>query len=363
MRIILITICLLRISLSSLMAQPGTSFPLSAEKPSEYQQQQIDRKYGMFIHFGINTFHNTEWSDGSLPATSYAPATIDAAQWVRTARKAGMKYVILVAKHHEGFCLWDSKYTGYDVAASANTTNVIEAVAKECKRQGMKLGLYYSLWDRKENPDVGNAAADAAYNDYMLKQLEELMDITGKYTGIVELWFDGSWVKPAYRWPLADIYKTVKKREPQCQIGINWSIGQDVNPNDPAAPQQSVNIKPANQKEGDPIRYFPSDFRLGDPELPADPDPKLFTHDGKKYYMPFESTVCMSGRWFYHTNDTTYKSLEELTDLYKRATAQDNILILNVPPDRSGRMRQRDVELLLALKKRYQRDGNKRSKF
>lgn len=328
--------------------------PVPSVKPSKYQKQQIKRKYGMFIHFGINTFHNTEWSDGSLPASSYTPKQIDAHQWVQTAKDAGMKYVILVAKHHEGFCLWDSKYTDYDVASSPNPTNVIDEVAKECKKQGIRFGLYYSLWDRKVNADVDNPASDAAYNKYMLAQLNELMDITEKYTDIVEFWFDGSWKKPSYRWPIADIYKTIKSREPQCQIGINWSIGKDVNPNDPNAPEKSYKIVPEKQKEGDPIRYFPSDFRLGDPLFPADPDPKIFTHAGKYYYMPFESTVCISKRWFYFTDDKDYKSLNELVELYNRATTQNNILILNVPPARDGRMRSEDIELLKELRKRIE---------
>jgi alpha-L-fucosidase len=314
--------------------------PIPSDKPSRYQQQQIKRKYGMFIHFGINTFHNEEWTDGSKPASSYRPATVDARQWVETAKNAGMKYIILVTKHHEGFCLWDSKYTDYDVASSGNPTNVVEEVAKECKRQGMGLGLYYSLWDRKQNADTKNPALDAEYNQYMINHLNELIDITEKYTRIVEFWFDGSWEKPAERWALADIYKTIKKREPQCQIGVNWTIGVG-----------EETIYPDKQKEFDPIRHFPSDFRLGDPMLPANPDPKLFTWNGQHYYMPFEATVCMSEKWFYHTEDHTYKTVDELVELYKIATAQDNILILNSPPNRDGRMRDEDVKLLLALRK------------
>ena len=346
----------------SSMAQTSIYSPQSSKKPSKYQKQQIKRKYGMFIHFGINTFNDVEWSDGSLEPSSYAPTTIDAKQWITTAKKAGMKYVILVAKHHEGFCLWDSKYTEYDVANSGNPTNVIEAVAKECKRQNIQLGLYYSLWDRKENPEVDKLEDDATYNTYMIKQINELIDITERYTKIVEFWFDGSWTKPSYRWPVKEIYETIKKREPQCQIGINWSIGQDINPNDPNAPKESINIKPEEQKTGDPIRYFPSDFRLGDPLLPAKSDPKLFTHQGKRYYMPFESTVCIIKSWFYNTKDTIYKSIDELYKLYYRATDQNNILILNVPPNKEGKMRQKDIDLLIELgikvKNKKQRQAN-----
>ncbi|MDR3268378.1 MAG: alpha-L-fucosidase [Tannerella sp.] len=337
-----ITYLLLTLFLGAASCRQIIEAPVPSVTPGKYQLEQIKRKYGMFIHFGINTFHNEEWTDGSKPAASYQPTAVDARQWVETAKNAGMKYIILVTKHHEGFCLWDSNYTEYDVDNSGNTTNVVEAVAKECKAQGIALGLYYSLWDRKQNPDVDNAASDSAYNKYMINQLNELIDITGKHTPIVELWLDGSWVKPAARWPLSAIYKTVKSREPQCQISSNWTIGDD---------DKSGGKYPKDQKELDPIHYFPSDFRLGDPYLPANPDPKLFTHDGQTYYMPWESTVCMSGKWFYHTEDSVYKSVDELTELYNIATAQDNILILNCPPNREGRMRDKDVELLIALRK------------
>lgn len=326
-------------------AQKGIDSPIPSTKPGKYQKEQIKRKYGMFIHFGINTFHNEEWTDGSKPASSYKPTAIDARQWVETAKKAGMKYIILVAKHHEGFCLWDSKYTTYDVATSGNPTNVVEEVAKECKRQGIDLGLYYSLWDRKQNADVKDESLDSGYNEYMIKQLNELIDMVQRHTKVVEFWFDGGWEKPANRWPVADIYKTIKTKAPQCQVGINWSIGL---PND----SDNHAVLPKDQREGYPIRYFPSDFRLGDPYLPANPDPKLFSHDGKTYYMPWESTICMSKRWFYHTEDHTYKSVEELVDLFNICTAQDNILILNCPPNRDGRIRDNDVELLVELKKR-----------
>jgi alpha-L-fucosidase len=298
-------------------AQPGIDSPVPSTKPGKYQKQQIKRKYGMFIHFGINTFHNEEWTDGSKPASTYRPTSIDARQWVETAKKAGMKYIILVSKHHEGFC----------------------------------------LWDRKQNADTKDASLDEAYNKYMIGQLNELMDITGKYTKIVELWLDGSWEKPSYRWPFAEIYQTIKRREPQCQIGINWSIGEPDRPSDPVDTTLTMMawyqpILPDKQKEGDPIRYFPGDFRLGDPYLPAKPDPKLFTHQGKTYYMPWESTVCMSERWFYHTDDVTYKSIDELIELYAKATAQDNILILNCPPNRDGKMRDKDIEILVELRKK-----------
>lgn len=321
--------------------------PVPSTTPSAAQQQQIARKYGMFIHFGINTFHDEEWTDGSKPASSYAPSAVDAEQWIQTAKDAGMKYVILITKHHDGFCLWDSQYTDYDVASSGNPTNVVEEVAKACKKHGIGLGLYYSLWDRKVNGDVADRKQDTAYNTYMINQLEELITIAEKHTPIVEFWFDGGWVKQNYRWPVMDIYQTIKKRQPDCQIGINWSIGSPEN-------ADKHPVLPQDQQEGYPIRYFPSDFRLGDPYLPADNDPKVFTHDGKDYYMPWESTVCISQRWFYNTTDHTFKSVDELEKLYRQCTKNDNILILNCPPNRDGQLRAEDIAILKELRKRIE---------
>ena len=319
--------------------------PIPSRQPNAAQLKQIERKYGMFIHFGVNTFHDMEWTDGSKPAMSYNPTSVDANQWIKTAKDAGMKYVILVAKHHEGFCLWDSKYTDYDVANSGNTTNVIEEVAKACKKHDIGLGIYYSLWDRSVNGDVKDKSLDSIYNSYMINQLDEILDITQKHTDVVEFWFDGGWEKENNRWPIHEIYQTIKSREPECQVGINWTIGLPENPD-------YHYVHPKDQKEGYPIRYFPSDFRLGDPLLPAENDPKIFTNDGEEYYMPWESTVCISQRWFYNTTDTAFKSIDELERLYGIATAQDNILILNCPPNRDGKIRDKDVEILMELRER-----------
>ena len=327
--------------------------PVPSTKPNKAQLRQIERKYGMFICFSINTFHDMEWTDGSKPASSYNPTAINAEQWIRTAKNAGMKYVILITKHHDGFCLWDSKFTEYDVASSGNTTNIIESVAKACKKFDIDLCLYYSLWDRERN---GNdyvegwryridSTLDKTYNEYMINQLNELIDISEKHTDIVEFWFDGGWTKENYRWPLNEIYQTIKSREPNCQIGYNWSIGLPGNADEHL-------VLPKDQKEGYPIRYFPGDFRLGDPYLPGENDPKIFTHNGEEYYMPFQSTLCISEKWFYNTTDTVFKSVDELVDIYKIATSQDNILILNCPPTRNGNLREKDIEILMELKKK-----------
>lgn len=321
-----------------------------SDEPNEVQRLMIERQYGMFIHFGINTFHDREWTDGTEPASSYAPTAIDTDDWARAAKEAGMKYVIFTAKHHEGFCLWPSEHTDYSVASSPMTTDVVAALAESCRNYGIQLGLYYSLWDRhfgegvmrdlRPEPMDEETARD--YVDYMKKQLTELLT---QYGDICEIWLDGGWTQPRDIWAIDEIYALVKALQPACAVGVNWSIGR------PGEPDYHA-VQPHEQQEGYPIRYFPSDFRLGDPYLPGDPDPKRFYHEGELYYLPFQSTITLNRYWFFNTNDDVVKPVDELVELYERATANDNILILNSPPNRDGAMPPENVIRLRELGER-----------
>lgn len=318
------------------VAEPLTAVPSTTANAR--QQAQIDRRYGLFLHYGINTFHNEEWTDGSKPVSSYQPTGLDVEQWVRTAYEAGMRYVLIITKHHDGFCLWDSPWTDYDVGSTGSPDNVIAAAAAACKKYGIGLAFYYSLWDRHE-PSYAN---DEAYNQYMLRQLEELL---GNHGPVCELWLDGAWDKANTRWPSAEIYDLVRRLQPDCQVSTNWTIGA------PGNPDQAL-VLPNDQQEGYPLRYFPSDFRLGDPYLPKFPDPKVFSHNGQSYSLPFEATVTLSSqnRWFFNTGDLVNKPVSQLAEFYYASTAQENILVLNAPPDRSGRIRQVERDTLIQLR-------------
>ncbi len=317
------------------VATPLTATPSTT--PNARQQAQIDRRYGLFLHFGVNTFNDLEWSNGTLPASSYQPTALDVDQWVQTAYEAGMRYVLIISKHHDGFCMWDSPWTNYDVGSSSVPTDVIAAAAAACNKYGIKLALYYSLWDRHE-PSYSN---DSAYNQYMLRQLTELFS---NYGPIHELWLDGAWDKASTRWPSTEIYDLMRRLQPDCQVSTNWTIGMPNN--------VDTQVYPGDQQNGYPVRYFSSDFRLGDPYLPKFSDPKVFSNNGNSYYLPFESTITLSSqnRWFYHTGDSTNKSLDELAALYYSATAQDNILVLNAPPDRRGKVRDLERSTLFQLR-------------
>ena len=313
------------------------------------QESQIERGYGMFIHFGINTFNEIEWSKGNLPAASYNPTNLDCDQWIKTAKEAGFRYVILITKHHDGFCLWDSKYTEYDVASSPVKTDVVSEVSKACKKYGVKLGLYYSLWDRHE-PSYKD---EIAYKDYMKNQLGELMS---NYGAICELWFDGGWDKKESAWHIQEIYDSVKAKQPNCLITINHSIGY------PKGSVKKSIIEPMDFKAGDPIRYFPIDFRIKDPNFARWDDPKYYTFENTTYYLPFEHTICLSDRWnwFQKKKVLAARPLDELEELVYWGTANNNIMIINVPPDPTGQIRTNEKNRIFELADRLGIRGGKK---
>ncbi len=313
--------------------------------PNQYQQEQIERKFGMFLHFGINTFNNTEWSDGKLPIKSYKPRAIDADSWVKTAYEAGMNYVVLITKHHDGFCLWDTHTTQYSVNYSPVTTDIVKEVSVACRKYGVKLGLYYSLWDR-------NAECykdDAKYLEYMVAQLTELLD--GRYGEVVELWFDGAWDKSCRRWGLDRLYDLTKTLQPKCQIGINHTVGKF----NEKAQFPKKRFLPENYKYGDPLRMFPSDFRLWDPNMCREDDPKIYTFNNQKYYLPFEMTICSRKEfsWFYSDtyDDKPLMDANEIIKNYKILDKTNNLLLINLPPNYDGKLTPKDVENLKRISK------------
>ncbi len=337
---------ILVILLVLLLGTSAKAQPVPSIKLNKSQLSQVERGYGMFIHFGINTFNEIEWSNGTLPATSYNPSNLDCDQWIRVAKEAGFRYVILITKHHDGFCLWNSNFTDYDVASSPVKTDVISDVAKACKKYGVKLGLYYSLWDRHE-PSYKNKVE---YNKYMKNQLTELMT---NYGDICELWFDGGWDKKEADWDIPEVYKYVKQMQPKCMLTVNHTIGQPTNRNKIQLPE--------HYKDGDPIRYFPVDFRIKDPNFVRWNDPKMYEYDGKMYHLAFEHTICLSDRWnwFQKKNVLAARPLDELEELVYWGTANNNIMIINVPPDRTGNIRTNEMIRILELADRLGIRGGK----
>jgi alpha-L-fucosidase len=327
---------LLSQTLNAQVQQPGT-------QPSEAQKDMINRGYGMFIHFGVNTFADVEWSDGTIPAERFNPTQLDPDQWVRVARDAGFRYVVLVTKHHDGFCLWDSKYTTYDVGSSPVKTDVVKAVSEACRKYGLKFGIYYSLWDRKEATYADKDPQK--YINYMLNQLTELFT---NYGSICELWLDGSWKRKPEDWGLDQIYKLVKSHSPNCVVSSNNTIMNTEGDGKATLPSTMTEDNKYF------LKFFPSDFRLWDPKLITRYDKKQYLHEGKSYYLPFEHTICLSSHWtwFQKSKPQPVRSLDELQELFYWATDNNNCLVINVPPDQTGRIREFEANAVIELGRR-----------
>lgn len=319
---------------------------MPSEMPNETQRRMQERGYGMFVHFGMNTFIEKEWSGGTEPASTYKPDSLDCDQWVRVARDSGFRYVLLVTKHHDGFCLWDSKLTDYDVASSGNTTDVVRAVADACGRYGLKFGIYYSLWDCHE--PTYTADDFNRYIDYMCGQLTELL--TG-YGEICELWFDGAWDKPGAMWDFPRLYELVKSYQPHCAVGINGTIGTSEEDHG-----GFVEVLPDRMTEDNifHMRYFPGDFRLWDPKIASRHDRKQYMYGGESYYLPFEHTICLSKTWNWFQKETPrpVRDLDELEELFYLTTSNGNSLVINIPPDKTGRILEHEAQTAIALGKR-----------
>jgi len=314
------------------------SSPIPEAKPTALQREFMSRGYGMFIHFGINTFNETEWSYGKLPVESYNPTNLDVDQWIRVAKEAGFRHVVLTTKHVDGFCLWDSKLTEYDVASSPVQTDIVAEVSKACKKYGVKLGLYYSFWDAHEPSQKNDMPR---YVEYMKAQITELLT---NYGPVCEFWFDAPWATPKDSdWCYPELRALIDQLQPDCAVTVNHTVLP------PDGKREGWN--PEHYVHGSTLRFWPVDFRTKDPNLVRWDDPKIYTApDQSLAYLPFEHTVCISdlANWFQKRDIRPARSADELEAFFYWCTANDNVLLLNIPPDQTGQLRENEVEAALA---------------
>ncbi|WP_152364049.1 alpha-L-fucosidase [Microlunatus speluncae] len=286
---------------------------------------------GVFFHFGLNTFNGKEWSDGTLPAASFDPAELDAREWVEVARAAGARYVVLTAKHHDGFCLWPTETTDYSVAGSPwrdGRGDLVGEVAAACAEAGLGLGLYLSPWDRNADCYDDPAGYDAFYT----RQLTELCT---RYGPLVELWFDGAGSQGrTYDW--AAIMDVVHTHQPGAMI---FNMG------DPT-------IRWVGNEDGyaeDPVDYVIDHTRMDNYTV-------VTTTFSEALYLPIECDVSLRRGWFWHPQEQP-KELDHLLAIYYRSVGLGANLLLNVPPDRRGRIdaadRSRIEEWATELDRRF----------
>jgi alpha-L-fucosidase len=314
----------------------STPFPPLRPTPTARQLEWHKMGYYAFIHFGINTFYDVEWGHGTEDPTKFNPTQLDARQWVRTFKKAGMKGVIFTAKHHDGMCFWPSKFSTHTIAQTpfrGGKGDLLREISDACKAEGLKLGIYLSPWDRN-HPTYGTPE----YNQTFVKMLEEVL---GNYGPIFEVWFDGAngegpnGKKQVYDWPL--FIKTVRRLQPNAVIfsdagpDIRW-VG---NESGHAAPESWATI---NRR-----RYFPG--------TPLSKELTVGTKGGADW-VPAECDVSIRPGWFYHAKeDRQVKDSRTLMDLYLKSVGQNGSLLLNVPPDKRGLIHENDVNALMEFRK------------
>ena len=287
---------------------------------------------GMFCHFGVNTFYGREWSDGSLDPAGFDPSGLDADQWAETAAAAGMRYLVVTAKHHDGFCLWPTSTTDYSVRSSpwrAGKGDVVGEVAAACERAGIGLGIYLSPWDR-------NAACysdPAAYDEFYCRQLTELCT---SYGPIVETWFDGAGSQGrVYDWDA--IMGVVGRHQPDAMV---FNMGHPT-------------IRWIGNEDG--LAQDPCFYGVSTASLTADAKPGELRGE---HYVPPECDVAIRRNWFWQPDDLdTLKSVEHLLGIYYRSVGLGANLLLDVPPDRSGRLDEADrgrlLEYAAELRRRF----------
>jgi alpha-L-fucosidase len=325
-----------RAVIAGIPARTSATPPLPTPAQLQWQRDEL----ALFIHFGMNTFTDREWGDGTESPATFAPTALDARQWARTARAVGAKTLILTAKHHDGFCLWPTKTTEHSVAKSGwrgGNGDVVREFVDACRMEGLRAGLYLSPWDRNAKV-YGDSPT---YNDMYAAQLTELLTLYGP---LAEVWFDGangegpSGRKQQYDWPRT--WALVRRHQPNAVIFSD--AGPDVrwigNENGAAGETNWSTVDPAvvpiPGASGDNVIQM---LQQGDP--------------AGTVWRPGETDVSIRPGWFYHTNeDARVRTSANLVSLYFSSVGRNSKLLLNVPPGPDGLLHQADVSALQGMR-------------
>lgn len=317
------------------VAQPPDTEAGNQRVPLAKLKEWESWKYGMFIHYGMSTYVENELPDGKAPASTYAPSALDVDHWVAVARDAGMKYAVLTTKHVAGHCLWPTKHTDYSVVNSGDTTDVVGAFVESCEKRGLLPGFYYCSWDNhnrfgSQTPSDGKqefpAYTTSLYQTFQTAQITELLT---QYGPVAEMWIDIPGVLGrGYR---TFLYNHVAALQPDIVIMMNSGIstGEDYN-----------------------VDYaWPSDLIAIERRIPPDQGHNPWREiEGKRYYMPGEVCDPIGKEWFYVEGDVPRPD-EELLEQFQNCQARNVNLLLDVPPDKSGKIPDMHVQALNRLAK------------
>lgn len=304
--------------------------------PSKAQMQWSNMNFYLFIHFGPNTFTDLEWGKGTEPEDVFKPTQLDCKQWCRIAKAAGAKGIIITAKHHDGFCLWPSKFSTHTVAQSEwedGKGDVLRELSEACKEYDLQMGVYLSPWDRN-HPKYGTAA----YNDVFINMMNE---VVSNYGPFFEFWWDGAngegpnGKKQVYDWHRFE--QTMRS------IAPNTILFSDIGPD-------ARWVGNENGIAGDPnwnlldTAGFTRGY--GAPVI----DTLNHGNENGSNWIPAECDVSIRPGWFYHAEqDDSVKTPQQLFQLYLKSVGRGANLLLNVPPDRRGLINQHDSAALIGF--------------
>lgn len=327
---------------------PSPVYPI----PAQRQLAWHDLEYYGFVHFNMNTFSDMEWGMGDEDPADFNPTALDTRQWAKVAKEAGMKGIIITAKHHDGFCLWPSAYTEHSVKNSPwkdGKGDLIQELREACDEFGLEMGIYYSPWDRN-HADYGTPA----YITYMRNQLTELLT---NYGEIFEVWFDGAnggtgyygganenrYVDKLtyYDWP--NIYTLVRELQPGAVLFSDG--GPDV---------RWVGNEDGYAYETTWSNLMRDSVYAGMPEYP---EKYASGQEDGTHWVPAEADVSIRPGWYYHEyEDHKVKTLPQLLDIYYNSIGRNAALLINFPVDRRGLIHEKDVEQIMKLSTKIKED-------
>lgn len=324
--------------------------------PSENQLRYCKKPFNVFIHFGMNTSTGREWGSAQETVKDFTITNIDAHQWIDVIKKSGATGVILTCKHHDGFCLWDTKQTDFCVMNTVYGKDIVKAVSDECKIAGLDFGVYLSPWDMHEK-----SYATEAYNDFFCAQLTELLS---NYGEIFEVWFDGAKGADAkaFNYDWERYYELIHKLQPKANIAvcgpdIRW-VGNEAGKtrkNEFSVVPHSLTETQMTEKnsqhdiEGKNVKKFNEQSAdLGSRDVLKNSD--------ELCWYPAEVDVSIRKGWFWNEKDNrTVKSARKLFKIYVGSVGNNCTLLLNVPPAKDGKIHQKDAKALENLGKKIQR--------
>lgn len=301
------------------------TLPVPTQRQLQWQQLETTA----FLHFTVNTFTNKEWGDGTESPAVFNPAKFDARQWIKALKDAGFKMAIITAKHHDGFCLWPSKFTDHSVKKSPwknGKGDVVREVANACREYGLKFGFYLSPWDRHE-PTYGTDA----YNDHYKNQLRELLT---NYGDVSEVWFDGAKGEnaKAMTYDFKGYWALVRKLQPKAVMFSD--IGPDVRWVGNEAGNAGETCWSMIDTTGkSPGHADPKYLNTGDPNGPL--------------WIPAETDVSIRPGWFWHeAENNKVRTAQNLVNLYYQSVGRNSLLLLNIPPNKDGLLEETDVKAI-----------------